>query len=93
MAASIRFGFNSSEPQVTSARIPTTTRAELAAGPVKARHEVSKAAGSLTRCLSRSLVWTPISTNTADGNGVVSFSDLMTTNLSQRFYRIKPLLP
>jgi uncharacterized delta-60 repeat protein len=39
------------------------------------------------------VVWAPIATNTADGNGVVSFSDLMTTNLSQRFYRIKALLP
>ena len=43
--------------------------------------------------LLSTVMWMPVATNTADGNGVVSLSDLLATNLSQRFYRIKPLLP
>ena len=38
--------------------------------------------------LAPSIVWTPIATNTADTNGVFSFSDLSVTNFQQRFYRI-----
>ena len=34
-------------------------------------------------------VWVPLLTNTADGNGVFSFTDLHVTNYPQRFYRVQ----
>jgi uncharacterized repeat protein (TIGR02543 family) len=34
-------------------------------------------------------VWVPLLTNTADGNGVFSFTDLQVTNYPQRFYRVQ----
>ncbi len=34
-------------------------------------------------------VWMPLLTNTADGNGVVDFTDLQVTNYPQRFYRVQ----
>jgi hypothetical protein len=34
-------------------------------------------------------MWTPMATNTANADGVVSFQDLETTNSPQRFYRLQ----
>jgi hypothetical protein len=33
------------------------------------------------------VVWTPVSTNTADINGLWQFTDTQATNYTQRFYR------
>jgi hypothetical protein len=32
--------------------------------------------------------WLPLTTNTADTNGLFNFSDAQATNFSQRFYRL-----
>lgn len=39
--------------------------------------------------LAPPLMWTPMATNTANADGVVSFQDLETTNSPQRFYRLE----
>jgi hypothetical protein len=37
--------------------------------------------------LTPPVVWTPVSTNTADINGLWQFTDTQATNYTQRFYR------
>jgi Alginate lyase/Immunoglobulin domain len=38
--------------------------------------------------LSPPVVWTPVTTNNADSNGVFHFTDSQVTNFTQRFYRV-----
>jgi hypothetical protein len=71
---------------------PVITNLNLATGQTSFTLSGTGAAGQTYVLLSATNLppvnWTPVATNTADGNGVFMFTDLDTTNYHQRFYRV-----